>query len=140
MAQDTRVRSISGNLNGTNGLFSLNDFQLLGAFYSVDGKGTLSAAGDVNLTTKISFNKDFSSKLVAQVKEMRSALDLKGELSFPLAISGRVPKLTILPDMEGLLKLGAEAAVREGAEKLLDRALKGRGGSNGGGLGGLLGF
>lgn len=143
LAQDTRIRSISGTLNGSNGVFALNNLLLLGSFFSVEGQGSVSLSADVDLTTKIAFNRDFSASLVNQVKELRPALDLKGELTFPLAISGRAPALRIVPDTKGLLKLGAEAAVREGAERLLERALKNKTGGGGDtvkGLGGLLGF
>lgn len=140
---DTKIRYISGALNGTNGTFTTNDFVLLGSFFSIRGTGSVSLSGAVDLATTISFNDRFSALLVERVKELRSALDRNGELSFPLSISGIAPKLRIVPDTKALVKLGAESAVREGAQRLLEGALKGKKGDGKDGikgLGNLLGF
>jgi hypothetical protein len=56
-------------------------------------------------------------------------------------LQGTAPKILILPDVQKILELAASAAVKEGANKLLDQVLGG--GGNAGkkkGLGGLLGF
>ncbi len=127
-ANDTKIRSISSSLQGNQGTFTTSDFILLGSFFTIRGKGSLSMSGAVNLNCAISFSEKLSALLVERVKELKGAVDRNGELTFPLTISGTAPKLTIVPDMNALIKLGAEALVRDGAEKLIDKALGGKGG------------
>jgi hypothetical protein len=138
-AADTKIRLISSSLQGDKGVFTTNDFTLLGSFFTVRGKGSLSMSGAVDLSCAISFNEKFTALLIEKVKELKSAVDRNGELTFPLSISGTAPALTVVPDMKALIKLGAEALVRDGAEQLINKALGNKGGSNKD-LGKLFGF
>jgi len=82
------------------------------------------------------FDSAISSGIIGKVKELSNILDPQGRLVIPLEISGTPANLQIIPDVRKLTEMGAKNAIKQGAEKLLDRALGGKGK----GLGGLLNF
>ena len=66
---------------------------------------------------------------------MRLLFDDKKRLVIPLQIQGRPGNLTVLPDIQALLKVAAKGSVKSELEKLLGG---GKGKDNG--LGKILGF
>jgi hypothetical protein len=124
--QDTIVKKI--NFNGTinEGILDLSQAYLLSDVFDVEGKGKINLpTNKLDLATQFSFTEDFTKRVGAKVKEIERISATDGRLSFPLNISGQPPKMIVLPDIEGLLKLAARKAIKNEANKLLDKALEG---------------
>ena len=88
-------------------------------FFMFEAKGTIGLDSNLDLASTLRFNPDFSSAMVAEVKELSALLDDQGRLSFPVKIKGIPPKLSTIPDMSGVLG----AVVQNEVEKLLEEQL-----------------
>jgi hypothetical protein len=141
-AAETPIRSLSGNFSIANAALSTRDFKLLSSLFSLGADGTIGFDTKVDLNAQVAFNETLSAALVQKTKELKALQNAQGQLVIPLMLQGTPPKLLVLPDIQRLTELAAQAAVKEGAGKLLDKVLKGGNKEQGGkkGLGGLLGF
>lgn len=139
---DTAVGSLSGNFAIANAALNTQDFAMLSSLFSLNARGTIGFDTNINLNAQIGFDPSLSSALVTKTPQLKALQDSNERIVIPLSLQGIAPKILVLPDMQKLLELAANAAVKEGASKLLDSVLKG-GAKEGGkkkGLGGLLGF
>lgn len=141
-ASDTPIKSLSGNFSIANAALSTRDFKLLSSLFSLGADGSIGFDTKVDLNAQVAFNETLSAALVQKTKELKALQNAQGHLVIPLMLQGTPPKLLVLPDIQRLTELAAQAAVKEGAGKLLDKVLKGGNKEQGGkkGLGGLLGF
>lgn len=121
-----RVRSTLGDSS-----FNLDDFTLIGDVFVLTGAGKVALPSNaLSISAKFEFTKEFSQVLASSVKEIDRITDPEGKLVFPVKISGTPPALMITPDFSELAKMGAKKALQKGAEKLIDKALGGKGGSD----------
>jgi hypothetical protein len=126
--KDTIIKEIMLNGAITQGTLNLGVMRLLSDVFEVEGRGEIELPTNrLDMGTTFSFNKDFTQRLVASVKEIERISAADGRLSFPLKISGIPPKLLVVPDFGELLKLGAKKALKDQAGKLIDKALGGGG-------------
>ena len=135
---DTKITSLTTNFSlGVGGVTTPN-FRLQSSIFSLEADGTIGFDSALNLNATILFSPGFSSLLASRVREVRAVLDREGRLVIPLRLTGTPGRLTVTPNVSRLMESGAGRLVEEQAGKLLDKALGGKGKSNG--LKGLLGF
>ena len=79
---------------------------------------------DLNLNTTIFFTKEFSQALATSIPPLKKVLATDGRLTFPLAIHGRPDALVIMPNLNKLIELAGKRVLKDGADQLLDQALK----------------
>lgn len=138
---DTSIRELSGNFNIADASLRTSDFRLLSALFALKANGSIGFDASLDLKSQIAFDPELSAAMVKKTPQLKSIQDAGGSLFIPLTLSGIPPKILVLPDLEQLARLAGEAALKQGAERLLDKVLKGDGQSGKKkGLGGLLGF
>ena len=141
-SSDTSIKELSGNFAIKNAALNTQDFMLLSSLFVLNARGSIGFAANIDLNAQIGFDPAFSNALVLKTPQLKALQDNNSRLVIPVTLQGTAPKILVLPDMQKILELAANAAVKEGASKLLDQVLKG-GAKEGGkkkGLGGLLGF
>lgn len=138
--EDTRISRLSSTFTLGAGRMNTRDFNMLGTFYSVDGSGSAGFDSSIDLQTTIIFDKDFSAGLARKTKEISQILDSEGRLVVPLVLSGVVPKILVIPNVEKLITMGAKNVVRDRAEKTFDKLLGKEGSGVSRGLSKALGF
>jgi hypothetical protein len=119
----TVLESVSGSFALADEIMTTDDLQIVSDFFALDATGTIGFDTNLNLESVISFNKDFSAKMVEETKELSTLLDDQGRLSFPVKVSGIAPDLTVVPNVQDLLKGAAKNAVKEEATKAVTDAL-----------------
>jgi uncharacterized protein involved in outer membrane biogenesis len=81
----------------------------------------LSAHGDagfdqtIAMTTEMVFLKELAGALIASTKQLAALADESGEIHFPVNIKGKIPALSIMPDMNYISKT---LLVNEGSKQL----------------------
>jgi hypothetical protein len=110
---------------------SIKDLKVESDIFSLSGKGTVQASGELNLETTIAFSQAFSLALSSSLPQLRQILTADNRLVFPLQISGTPPKVVVTPNLREVIKLAAQRVVKDKAqdilEKTLGRAVKGWG-------------
>jgi hypothetical protein len=138
---DTALSKVTGSFTFSDGLIRTPDLKAFSNLFDLEADGTVGFNAEVDLNATILFNPTTSAALAKKVKELESVLDAKGRLVVPLTLKGTAQKLTVVPNIDRLMKTGAKKMLQDKASDLLEKALKGKKGEGGKkGLGGLLGF
>jgi len=135
---DTKITSLTTNFSLGAGGVTAPNFRLQSSIFSLEADGTIGFDSALNLNATILFSPGFSGLLAGRVREVRAVLDREGRLVIPLRLTGTPERLTVTPNVSRLMQSGAGRIVEEQAGKLLDKALGGKGQSDG--LKGILGF
>ena len=122
--EDTPIRSLDSNFTIENSTLNIKDMNLVSTIFSLTANGTIGFDQNLNLNSKITFNSEFSKALIVKVKEVQKLLNDKGELVLPLKITGKIPKLFILPDIKELIKQGATKEIEDKVNKKIDNFLE----------------
>lgn len=122
-AETTKIKSLTGSFSLANARASTRNLNLVSDIFTLEGAGSIGFDMSLDLTTSFIFNKDYSTKLVAKTKELKYLQDSEGRVVLPLALSGTLPKVVVLPDLEKILKLTAGEALRDKAGKALGNLL-----------------
>jgi len=139
---NTALSKVTGTFTFSDGLIKTPDLKAFSTLFDLEADGTIGFNAEMNLNATILFNPTTSASLAAKVKELGSLLDEKGRLVVPLTLQGTAPKLTVIPNIDRLMKTGAKKLLQDKASDFLSKALGGNKGQSGGkkGLGGILGF
>lgn len=89
------------------------------AFYLVT-KGSLGLGGDLDASSNLFIPKDLSAAFIDTVPEFKFLLDNNGTITMPLSISGRMPNITVMPNLDYVIQ---KLAVSKGQE-LIDRLFR----------------
>ena len=135
---DTPIKSLAADCRLGGAGMDCSGISVESTLFSLSASGRLNFDSSINLKASIAFAQPLSAGIGAKVKELNSILDAQGRLVIPLQISGSPSSLHITPDTNKLIELGAKNVVKKEAERLIDRALGGKG--KGKGLGGLFKF
>jgi hypothetical protein len=132
---DTVIRNFKGDLAVEGGVIKFHSLLLESDLFSLRGPGEFNIVeGGLKLKSELVFAPELSAAVVARVKELKPLVDSTGHLVFPLAVSGRIPKVLVTPDIEAILKVVSTKQVA----KVVDGVLKDK--KLGKKLGGILGF
>lgn len=132
---DTVIRNLKGELALQGGVLKIISLLLESDLFSLRGPGEFNIVdGTLKLKSELVFTPELSASIVARVKELSSLVDSTGHLVFPLAVSGRIPKVVVTPDIEAILKVVSAEQVA----KVVDGVLKDK--KLGKKLGRILGF
>lgn len=131
---DTAFSDLRADLTAGGGWLQVRNGSLQSDLFRLVADGRISFDADLDLRASIILSPELSKNLAERVKQIEKILAPDRSLTIPLKISGKGKKVVIIPDMEGLARLGAEKALQEQAGKLLDKALGKKG------LGKLFGF
>lgn len=138
---DTQVGSLSGNFVIANAAMNTQDFAMLSSLFNLNARGTIGFDMNINLNAQIAFDPSLSKGLVMKTPQLKALQDANERIVLPLSLQGVPPKIVVLPDIQKIIELAANAALKDGASNLLNKMMKG--GSNEGGKKkglGILGF
>lgn len=102
-ANDTAIRELKGNFSYAGGQTTLSGVQAVSDLCSITADGTISANGDLNISSTFTFSPDVSMGLAKSFKGLNRALNNAQQLVVPVVIQGRSPMLVVLPDVTKLL-------------------------------------
>lgn len=109
--KDTEIKQFSGSFGIANQVINTNDFLLQSQQFALNAAGQIGFDGNMNLKSNMTINKAISTVLVTKTKELKSALNPKGELVLSVMIKGKSPNLSIAPDLNLLAKAALQGAV-----------------------------
>ncbi len=141
-SENTAIESLTGNFSIANGFMSTSNLNLLSTIFQLDSKGSIGFDTSIKFDSKIIYSELFSQAMISTTKELKALTDSKGRMVFPINLKGKGSSITVLPDMEEILKLLATNTLKEEAGNLLEGLLGGKkdGAGKSKGLGGMLGF
>lgn len=117
--EKTTIKSFDGRAVIGNNKITVNKAHLLSNLFSATGTGYLSFKGAINQNATITFTKGFSKLMAQKTKELKPLLNREEQIVIPLRIKGQVPKVKISPDVDKLVKKGAEKLIEDKAGKVL---------------------
>lgn len=139
---DTKVKELKADYSLNGGVITLRTLTATSDAFTLESNGTMSMAGDLNLSSTFTLNAEISASLAKRSKTVTAMLNPKKMLAIPVVIQGRSPKLVVLPDISKLLQGAGGKLLEEKAGSLLEKALGGKKDGKGkkSPLGGVLGF
>lgn len=102
-ANDTAIRELKGNFSYAGGQTTLSGVKAVSDLCSITADGTISANGDLDISSTFTFSPDVSMGLVKSFKGLNRALNNAQQLVVPVMIQGRSPMIVVLPDVTKLL-------------------------------------
>lgn len=137
--KDTSIRSLNTNLLFQGDVLKINEMKLDSDLFLLEAEGRAAFSGDLNLNTTIYFSPGLSKAMAAKNKEVSKLFDEQQRLLIPLTITGTPPKVSVLPNLDKLIKTAGKRVIEDEAHRLIGRALGGGGKNKGSkGLGGFL--
>ncbi len=120
---DTAFSVLRADVTAGGGWLQIRNGRLQSDLFRLIADGRISFDADLDLRASIIISPELSKNLAQRVKQIEKVLAPDQTLTIPLKINGRGKKVVVIPDVEGLARLGAEKALKEQAGKLLDKAL-----------------
>ncbi|NMC62671.1 MAG: hypothetical protein GYA55_05815, partial [SAR324 cluster bacterium] len=105
----------------------LQNARLESDLFALTSQGRISFDAELDLKASIVLSAELSRGLAERVKELKKVLAANGTLTIPLELRGKGRDVIVTPDLDGLMRIGAQKVLKENAEKLLNKATKGLG-------------
>lgn len=99
----TSFESVAGRFTIRQGKVRSDDMRLVSDDYSIVGKGSLNPDGQVDLLATLVLSPAFSRDLSGRYRNVRYLFDDEG-ISLPFRLAGRIPDITIQPDVPQLVR------------------------------------
>ena len=99
----TSFRSLEGHFTVRQGKVSSDDVRLVSDDYSIVGRGSLNPDGQMELLATLVLSPAFSRDLSGRHRNVRYLFDAEG-ISLPFRLGGRIPDVTIQPDVPQLVR------------------------------------
>ncbi len=105
LVRDDRIsfESVAGRFTIRQGKVRSDDVRLVSNDYSIVGKGSLDPDGQVELLATLVLSPAFSRDLSGRYRNVRYLFDAEG-ISLPFRLGGRIPDITIEPDVAQLVR------------------------------------
>lgn len=124
--EDTKIQVLSGTVQIAQAQARSRDTLLVTDAWAVKGGGVVGFDSMIDYNTVFTFNPVLSRALATRVQELRPLVNREGVIAFPLQVSGKIPDVRVLPDVEQILKQQTQRAAEEVIGDILQRGL-GRG-------------
>ncbi len=98
--------------------------------FLLSGNGNLHFNQELDMQANISIPQDLSRSMAASAKGLEYILDESGQIVIPLRVSGKIPNLAFLPDLEYLGKKIILNRGKEELEKVSEKAFGKAGGTS----------
>ncbi len=125
---DTEFDRMDAKLEVREGRVHILGIQLEAKDYGLRGWGSLSLAGDLDLSTRIVLSAALTSDLIDKVRLLKHLRGDDGRIEIPVQISGVLPDVSAKPDSDAIAKqLGAGAAdklAKKSFKKLMKKGKK----------------
>jgi uncharacterized protein involved in outer membrane biogenesis len=119
--RDTKFQSFSGTATLGGGIARTNNLVLRAGELSLTGKGTLGFDQRLNLGLVASVSSGMSSQLLQRVGMLKSLSNDRGQVTFPVKVTGTTTAPQITPDLGSIAKKQVEGKVEKGLLDLLGK-------------------
>jgi uncharacterized protein involved in outer membrane biogenesis len=119
--RDTKFESLSGTATIGGGKARTNDLALRAGGLTLTGKGTLGFDQRLDLRMTASASPEKSSQLVQRVGLLKNLSNDRGQVSFPVVVTGTTTAPRISVDLGSMAKKQLEGKVEKGLLDLLQR-------------------
>ncbi len=99
----TSFENVTGHFTIRGGKARSDDVRLVSDHYSIVGQGSLESDGQVELQGALVLSPAFSRDLSGRYRNVRYLFDAEG-ISLPFRLAGRIPDVTIQPDVPQLVR------------------------------------
>ncbi|MCX5692818.1 MAG: AsmA-like C-terminal domain-containing protein [Candidatus Omnitrophica bacterium] len=118
----TAFKPINADFEIKDGRIFFDELLVESSAFYLTGKGSIGIEQDIDISVDLFIQKDLSNALINTAPELRYIADDKGLIKMPMEISGKVPDIMVMPDLEYVIQ---KLFVSKGQE-LLNRLLKGK--------------
>lgn len=118
---DTAIKELRTSFTVGGGILTVSDLGVISDHFNLNGKGTVSLNGQVNLNAIIRFAPEFSSALTSRTKELKPLVEGDGRFTVPFVVRGQGASILVVPDVSALAQKLAVGTI----SKSLDGILKG---------------
>jgi len=128
-AKDTVITACNAELGIKNSTVEIKSMNAETEVFKFQGSGVAGFDQSYSFGGAFTIQKDLSSLMVEAVSEMGYLLDEQSQIRFPLKVSGKGAEVSFMPDIK---QMGTTAIINRGRqelEKVLDKALGGKGSS-----------
>lgn len=98
-ARDTVLEPVDLRVMLQRGELFFEDFRVATDTFELIGSARVGLDGTVNLPAQIRIEPALSGAVVRSVEELRPLADEQGHLMMPVLVRGRLPKLSVVPDL-----------------------------------------
>lgn len=128
---NTEISAVDFDISIQSGQTTIRSAKAQADVFSLEGQGTMNSGLSMNLVTRIIIPEDLSKSMMSTAQELKFITDRSGQIVIPITITGKIPNtLMYLPDLEYLGRQLFETKGREELGNLLNKVLKGKGGSS----------
>jgi len=123
--EETPFDVLSADFEVTGGRATSRDLRFRSQDLDLDGQGTVSAEGRLDLDVLTTFSTAATADLVARTPQLRFRVGENGRLSFPMKVRGSVAAPEVQLDVDRVLRDALRRDLRrEGTKGLLERLIK----------------
>jgi len=119
----TAFDRMEGKVEVREGRIQLLGIELEMADFGLRGRGTVSFAGELDLSTRLSLSKAISAALVAEAKPLEHLRNKRDRIVVPIAIRGTLPEISARPDTDEIAAKLGSVAVRDRVDKTLQETI-----------------
>lgn len=98
-ATDTVLSPLDLAFTVDQGMLRFQDVALATDTVRVTGTGQVGMDGQLAISSRLRIEPELSAALIQSVEELRGLANQAGELELPLAIQGRLPQVSVMPDL-----------------------------------------
>jgi len=125
--KDTKLQTIRVPFTVQNGTVRLPQLSASTDSFQMTGAGTYGLSqGDVAGNAMLAIEPELSGAMTRSVEELQYLMSPKKEIQIPLTIGGRVPKVTVMPDLQAVASKLATQKAQEMIGGYLEKALGGK--------------
>ncbi|HOW58367.1 MAG TPA: AsmA family protein [Candidatus Omnitrophota bacterium] len=122
--EDTQLKTVQFPFLVKSGVVRLPQIDVSTDSFQVTGSGTYGLVqSDVAGTAVLAIEPDLSGAMIRSVEELQYLTNEKKEIQVPLAIQGRIPKVTVMPDLQFVASKIAAQKAKEVIGGYLEKAL-----------------
>jgi len=136
-SSNTAFSSLDSALLFEGSGMKVNSLRLQAPVFELEADGTIDFNKELDLSSTVFFDKDFSTALSGRIPQLRNVLDDGGRLVIPLKLQGKAPRLLVYPNLKKLMEVAGKRVVVDHAKNVVKDVLEKKGLGN---LGNLLGF
>jgi len=118
------IRGHSGVWWARGGEIAFPNLRLATDSFTLTGSGKVDSQGNLFLPARLQVEKDLSGAILRSVEELRLLADAEGRLEIPLVVQGRLPEVSVAPDVGAVAAAIAAGKGEELLGELLQKALK----------------
>lgn len=123
-ARDTWVEPIDLTVTVGNGRLSLANLRVTTDAFELTGSAQMDLDGRLDFPAQVRVEQQLSAAVIRSVEELRGLANARGELELPVLIQGKLPQVTVMPDVGYVASRLITTTAEDLLGNLLERALE----------------